>query len=82
MKWTPQRTLFELLNFLLAVLFIIPLGVLIEQACGYPLFQCCLIPTLSAIGYLMGRFSLHSSVSRAMLLSAVGLVSSTLLALS
>lgn len=81
MKWTPQRTLFELINFLLAVLFIIPLGVLIEQTCGYPLFQCCLIPTLSAIGYLMGRFSLHSSVSRAMLLSAVGLVSSTLLAL-
>ena len=82
MKMTPQRMLFEVINFLMAFLFVIPLGVLIEQACGYDLFHCCMIPCLAVIGYLCGRVSLTASISKAMVLSAVGLVAATAAALA
>ena len=81
MKLTPQRMLFEGINFLLAVLFVIPLGVLLEQSCGLRPYQCCFIPCLSVIGFLFGRFSLQSNIQKGMLQCAVGFVASTVLAL-
>lgn len=81
MKLTLQRTLFELINFLLALLFVIPLGVFLEQICGQPLYLCCFIPCLAVFGFLMGRLSLTSGAAKAMLLCAAGLISSTALAL-
>lgn len=81
MKLTPQRMLFEIINFLMAFLFVIPLGVLIEQACGYPFLRCCMVPCLAVVGYICGRASLTASISMAMVLSAVGLVIATLAAL-
>ena len=32
-----QRLLFECINLLMALLFVIPLGVLVEQFCDFPL---------------------------------------------
>lgn len=81
MKLTLQRTLFEIINFLMALLFVIPLGVFLEQICGYPLFRCCFIPCLAVIGFIIGRFSLTSSISKAMILCAVSLIASAVLAL-
>ena len=81
MKMSLQRTLFETINFLMTLLFVIPLGVMIEQLCGYPLYRCCLIPCVSVIGFLMGRFSLTKPINTAMILSAIGLIVSLVLAL-
>lgn len=81
MKLTPQRMLFEFINFLLAILFIIPLGVFIEQLCGYALFRCCFIPCLAVIGFIMGRLSLSSSISKCMIQCAISMVIATASAL-
>lgn len=72
--------LFEIINFLMTVLFVIPLGVAVEQSCGLSPYQCCLIPCLSALGFLFGRFSLQSSIQKSMLQCGAGLVSATVLA--
>ena len=81
MKLTPQRMLFEVINFLMAVLFVIPLGVVIEQGCGLAPYQCCFIPCLSVIGFLFGRFSLQSSIQKGMIQCGVGLIAATVFAL-
>ena len=81
MKLTPQRMLFEGINFLLAVLFVIPLGVLIEQSCGVAPYHGCFIPCLAVIGFLFGRFSLQSSIQKGMLQCAIGFITATVLAL-
>lgn len=81
MKLTPQRVLFEIINFLLAFLFVIPLGVLIEQACSYRLFACCMVPCLAVIGHVIGRLSLTRSMHLAMAMSAIALIVSTAAAL-
>lgn len=57
-KTSIQRLLFECINLLMALLFVIPLGVLVEQLCGYPLYRCCMIPCLAGIGYILGRISM------------------------
>lgn len=77
MKLTPQRMLFEGINFLLAVLFVIPLGVLIEQGCGLRPYQVCFIPCFSVIGFLFGRFSLQSSIQKGMLQCAISFIAAT-----
>ncbi len=82
MKLTLQRTLSEIINLLMALLFVIPLGVFVEQLCGYPLFHCCLIPCASIIGFLLGRYSLPKNITVAMILCGVGFAASTLLALA
>lgn len=66
MKISLQRTLFEVINLVLAGLFVIPLGVLMEQLCGYPLYTCCLVTCLSALGHIGGRFSLKMPMGAAM----------------
>ena len=81
MKLSMQRTLFEIINFMMTLLFVIPLGVFIEQLCGYPLYRCCLIPCVSVIGFIVGRVSLTKPMSVAMILSGVGLIVSLTLAL-
>ncbi len=81
MKLTLQRTLFEIINFLMALFFIIPLGVFVEQLCGYPLFRCCFIPCFAVIGFLVGRFSLTCGITQAMVLCGVGFAVSTVPAL-
>ena len=81
MKLTLQRTLFEIINFVMALLFVIPLGVFIEQMCGWPLYRCCLIPCVSIAGFLLGRFSLTKPMTIAMTMSAVGLAIGVVLAL-
>lgn len=82
MKPTLQRMLFEIVNFLMALLFIIPVGVLIEQMCGYPLYRCCLIPCISSIGFIVGRFSLKSSATNAIILCIAAFLISTVLTLA
>lgn len=81
MKLTLQRTLFEIANVLMALLFVIPLGIFVEQLCGWPLFRCCFIPCFSVIGYLIGRFSMTKPINLSMILSGVGLAVSTALAI-
>ena len=77
----PQRMLYEVINLLMALLFIIPMGVFVEQICGFPLYHCCFLPCFAAIGYLLGRFSMTKPMTLAMILSGVGFVLSTLGAL-
>lgn len=79
MKIQLQRTLFEIINFVMAILFVIPIGVLIEQMCGYPLFRCCMIPCTAIIGYLFGRFSLTRQATVSMILCVAGVVLSVVL---
>ena len=74
MKLTPQRMLSESINFLLALLFVLPLGVLIEQLCGYPLFRCCLVPATAVLGHLAGRLSMRRSSGQAIALCVAGVV--------
>ena len=74
MKLTPQRTLSETINFLLALLFVIPLGVLIEQLCGYPLFRCCLVPATAVLGHMTGRLSMRRSAGQAIALCIAGVL--------
>lgn len=81
MKMSMQRTLFEIINVLLALLLVIPLGVLFEQLCGYPLYRCCLIPCLSLIGFFLGRYSMTKPMNVSIALSIVSLVSASVLAL-
>ncbi len=81
MKISMQRTLFEVINFVMALIFVIPLGVLIEQMCHYPLYSHCLIPAVSVFGFLMGRISMTKPMGVAMALSGVGAVVSTVAAL-
>jgi hypothetical protein len=76
-----QRMLFEIINFCMALLFVIPLGVLVEQLCGYPLYRCCLIPCVSIVGFLLGRFSMTKPMNLSIGLSAVSLVVSVGLSL-
>lgn len=66
MKISLQRTLFEIINFVLAVLFVIPLGVMMEQFCGYELYTCCLFTSFSALGHIAGRLSLKMPMAAAM----------------
>ena len=65
----------------MTLLFVIPLGVFIEQLCGYSLFRCCLIPCISVIGFIVGRISLTKPMSLAMVLSGAGLFLSVAIAL-
>ena len=58
MKILKQRSLFSVINFLMAFLLVIPLGVLIEQLCHCALYSCCLLPALAVIGYAAGRWSM------------------------
>lgn len=81
MKISLQQTLFEIINFVMALIFAIPLGLLIEQLCGYPLYSHCLIPAVSALGFLMGRVSMPRSMGVAMAMLAVGTVVSVAAAL-
>ena len=76
-----QRMLFETINFLMALLFVIPLGVFMEQFCGYPLFRCCLVPCLSIIGYLLGRVSLTKPMNISMVMCGVGFVLAVVLSI-
>lgn len=80
MKISLQRTLFEVISFVLATIFVIPLGVLMEQLCGYELYTCCLITALSALGHVAGRISLKMPMGAAMATCAVGAVAATGLA--
>ncbi len=80
MRLTVQRTLFEIINFLLALFFVIPPGGLIEQLSGRPLFRCCFIPCLAVLGFILGRVSMTRSSSVAVTLCVVGFVVSTALA--
>lgn len=73
--------LFEVINFLLAVLFVIPLGVFIEQMCGLAPYCGCFIPCLAVIGFLFGRFSLKSNITVCMIQCGVSLIAATILAL-
>ena len=73
----PQRTLYEVINLLMALLFIIPLGVFVEQVTHWPLFHCCFIPCFAAVGFLLGRFSMARPMQAAMVLSGVGFVVGT-----
>ena len=81
MKLSLQRTLFKIINFLMTLLSVIPLGVFIEQLCGYSLFRCCLIPCISVIGFIVGRISLTKPMSLAMVLSGAGFILSVAIAL-
>ena len=82
MKKLPiQRLLAECINLLMALLFVIPLGVLVEQLCGYPLYRCCLIPMLACIGFVLGRVSMTRSAALASVLCGIGLVIAAALAL-
>ena len=80
MKLTLQRTLFEIINFLMALLLVIPLGVFIEQMCGLPLYRCCLIPCVAVLGFLIGRFSMTKPMQVSIALSVAGLAVSTIVA--
>ena len=80
-KMSIQRLLAECINLLMALLFVIPLGVLIEQLCGYPLYRCCLIPMLACIGFVLGRVSMTRSATLASVLCGIGLAVSVVLAL-
>lgn len=75
------RTLFEVINFLLAVLLVIPLGVFVEQVCGHSLFTCCMVPCVAVIGHIIGRFSLKSPINLAMAMTAVALAAALVLSL-
>lgn len=79
MKISLQRLLFELANFLMAFLFVIPIGVLAEQLCHFPLYSCCFIPCLSMIGFLLGRISMTRNMVLAMILSGVSLIAAVVL---
>lgn len=81
MKISMQRTLFEIANFLMAFLFVIPLGVLAEQMCHLPLYSCCFIPCVSMLGYLLGRFSMTKAMNLSMVMSVVSLILGALLGL-
>ena len=81
MKISMQRTLFEVINFVMALIFAIPLGVLFEQMCGYPLYSHCLIPAVSVFGFLMGRVSMTKPMAVSMVLTGVAAVVSTVAAL-
>ncbi len=81
MKKLPiQRLLAECINLVMALLFVIPLGVLAEQLCGYPLYRCCLIPMLAGIGFVLGRISMTRSATLASVLCGIGLVIGAVLA--
>lgn len=80
MKISLQRTLFEVISFVLATIFVIPLGVLMEQLCGYELYTCCLITALSALGHVAGRISLKMPMGAAMATCSVGAITATGLA--
>ena len=81
MKISLQRTLFEIINFVLAILFVIPLGVLMEQLCGQSLYQCCMIPCLAVLGHIIGRFSMKMPVKISILMCLGGAVISLILAI-
>ncbi len=77
MKISLQRTLFEVVDFLLALLLIIPVGVFLEQLCGFRLYTYCFVPCASMLSYLLGRLSLSCEMKKAMLLCGLGVVLST-----
>ena len=79
-KTSMQRLLFECINLLMALLFVIPLGVLVEQLCGFPLYRCCLIPCLAGIGYILGRVSMTKPMGVSMGLCIGGTVIAVILA--
>ena len=82
MKKLPiQRLLAECINLLMALLFVIPLGVLIEQLCGYPLYRCCLVPMLACIGFLLGRISMTRPAAISSVLCGLGLAAAVAFAL-
>ena len=81
MKISIQRTLFEIINFLMALLFVIPLGVMVEQLCGMEDFRCCFLPCTAIIGHLMGRFSLTKPMGMAMAMCGIGALLAACLAL-
>lgn len=65
--------LFEAINFLLALLLVIPLGVFVEQVCGHEMFTCCMVPCVAVLGHVIGRFSLKCPIGLSMALTAVAL---------
>jgi len=81
LKLTVQRTLFEIVNLLMALLFVIPLGLFLQRACGWDLTWKFLIPCVSLSGFLMGRLSLTKPMQAAIAMSAAGLAISLVLAL-
>lgn len=80
-KLSMQRMLFECINFVMALLFVIPLGVLAEQLCHYPLYRCCLIPCLSILGFVLGRISMPRPMGVSTALCGIGLVIGVVFAL-
>ncbi len=80
-KTSIQRLLFECINLVMALLFVIPLGVLVEQLCGYPLYRCCMIPCLAGIGYVLGRVSMTKPMGVSMGLCIGGTLAAMVLSL-
>ena len=75
---TPQRVLFEIVNFLLTLSFCIPLGAFLEQFFGYPAYRTAFLLCASCLGYIMGRLSMHAETNSAMGACALGVVGACL----
>lgn len=78
---TIQRALAEAINLCMALLLVVPIGVLVEQLCGYPLYRVCLIPCLAGIGYILGRISMPRSMTISMVLCGIGTAAALILSL-
>ena len=76
---TPQRVLFEIVNFLLTAAFCIPIGAFLEQFFGYPEYRVCFLLCYSCLGYILGRYTMHSEANGAMSACAVATVAACLL---
>lgn len=69
-----HNTVFEIVNYVLAFFLVLPMGVFLEQVCGFPLGRCCFIPCISLIGYALGRWSMPKHPPVAVAASIIGAI--------
>ena len=73
-KATPQRVLFEIVNFLLVLSFTVPVGAFAEQFFGYPEYRVVFLLSVACLGYILGRLTMHADTNTAMSACLVGAV--------
>jgi hypothetical protein len=61
-----QRLLFECISLVMAILFMIPFGICVEQWFGFPLWRTAFLPCFAVIGHIAARATLRSSVEVSM----------------
>lgn len=74
-----QQLLYELVNLIMAVLFVLPFGIFFEQFFSFPVWRTAFLICFAVLGHLAGRFTLRAEANTAMAVCAISATAAVVL---